>query len=68
MAFIMPISRRSASSCVSSVKRMQSMAISNSTTLTRRITRIISPSESAFIMRISGFVIVGPLAGSPASA
>ena len=68
MAFIMPVSRRSASSCVSSVNRMQSMEISSSTALTRRITSTISPSESAFIMRISGFVMAGPLAGSPASA
>ena len=53
-AFIIPISLLSFSRLVSRIKRIQRMEIVRITTLTRRITRIIIPSERAFIRRISG--------------
>ena len=37
------------------------------TTLTNKMTKIIIPSDNAFIMRINGFVTAGPLSGSPVS-
>ena len=63
-AFIIPISLLSFSSCVMMRVRMHSIEIKSTTMLTSNITRIIMPSDKAFIMRIRGPVIVGPFSGS----
>jgi hypothetical protein len=47
------------------MKWMQSRATSSTTTAARKITKTVVPSDSAFIMRIKGFVMAGPFAGSP---